>query len=63
MENGGDIVNRSRRIGTGVSSYTKFELTSIVYLNVGDYLQIRVGSGSAYLESLKQTCFYGYLLG
>ena len=62
-KNGGDIVNRSRRIGTGVSSYTKFELTSIVYLNVGDYLQIRVGSGSAYLESLKQTCLYGYLLG
>ena len=62
-KNDGEIVNRSRRIGTGVSSYTKFELTSIVYLNVGDYLRCRVGSGNIYLESLKQTCFYGYLLG
>ena len=62
-KNNSSLINRSRRIGTGVSSYTKFELTSLVYLEVGDYLQIRVGSGSAYLESLKQTCFFGYLLG
>jgi len=62
-KNNSGLINRSRRIGTGVSSYTKFEMTSLVYLEVGDYLQIRVGSGSAYLESLKQTCFFGYLLG
>ena len=48
-------------VGTG--RYTKFELTTLVYLEVGDFLHIRVESGSAYLESSKQTCIFGYLLG
>jgi hypothetical protein len=62
-KNNTEVVNRSRRLDVGTGRFTKFELTTLVYLEVGDYLHIRVESGTAYLENLKQTCIFGYLLG
>jgi len=57
------IVNRCKRLDVGTGRFTKFKLTTLVYMEVGDFLHIRVESGTAYLESLKQTCIFGYLLG
>ena len=62
-KNNTEIVNRCKRLDVGTGRFTKFELTTLVYMEVGDFLHIRVESGTAYLESLKQTCIFGYLLG
>jgi hypothetical protein len=62
-KNNTEVVNRSRRLDVGTGRFIIFELTTLVYLEVGDYLHIRVESGTAYLESSKQTCIFGYLLG
>jgi hypothetical protein len=62
-KNNTEIVNRCKRLDVGTGRFTKFELTTLVYLEVGDFLHIRVESGTAYLENLKQTCIFGYLLG
>jgi hypothetical protein len=62
-KNNTEIVNRCKRLDVGTGRFTKFELTTLVYLKVEDFLHIRVESGTAYLENLKQTCIFGYLLG